>query len=1331
MSKSGLSNLTVILFSVALLSAVPTSGQVAPVEAEGRGYPWINLSDASPVPVDSHNRTPLGVEVESGGYRPLTLARADFNEDGVPDLLCGFASSDGGLFSFHPGTGLADQPFQRSVRWTELPEAPHFLETGDFDADGHWDVILAARGSEAFWFVAGKGGGAFDPPTSFEIPGALTALASGDFGFRDGREDLILGVDGPEGARLLLYTSLRGALRADARMLDLPSAATEIAVGQLDDHHPADMVVAAGTELVLVYGTTGGSGEPLETDIVSQTDSIAALALADLDGAAEKEIVLLLENGSLILHRTAGGELGPAKTLSTAVLPGGGGVPLATSAGLPAGRSRLIPVRVSSFPRDDLLLISPGLRPLRIITRPEGRLRADLSALQQSKQIWTVDFETTNHVSAVLPMRLTKHALSSLVVLHEGESPLSVMRPTPIHVFRVNDAGTGFDGNPGDGVCATGPCEEGVCSGPCTARAAINEANTSPGHDEIRFSVASIERPDGQFGLNFIEESLTMDGCGGEPGADLGCAPGVSRTELREMTLGIDASDTVIQGMVMNNTRGLEDLGQMHFNLILLEEGVSNCHIVSNYLGTDTSGRENQGGAGVGVRIEDSSGNFIGGTNERLRNLITGARSNGVSISGTSGQNKILGNFIGTDVTGMNPLPNGHASFSAAVEITSSGTGNEIGGTEPAAGNLISGNVGLGVCVHKSAQHTVEGHMVLGNRIGVNATETAPLANSDAGIEINNASENTIGGLLNGGSPSTAGETPNPGNLIAGNERRGISIHNASNNRILGNEIGLLDLGNSGGITISGQPENSQNNQIRGNTISHNTGTGVFISAGTGHWISQNQIFENGLLGIDLSPGGVTPNDIEEGKEDEDAGPNNLQNFPLLTAAGNGRIDWTFTSQAAPGAVAYRLEFFGNTFCDSAPVNDVSFGEGETFLVSDDIPLPVPTVSGTTFLEIPARVQAITATATEIVNGEPASTSEFSNCIEVQLRDPFVVNSTRDLEDQNPGDGICDTGEKGYPDQGVGFPACTLGQECTLRAVIRESNALPGPDTVHFSIPVCDHEHIRADQNTFPIRPDGQALEEIKEALTLEADTQPGAGPRLPVVELDGSEVGDGADGLVVSGGGTTISAFIINRFPGAGIRIKNEGNNAVLGNYIGTDYLGSTFLGNGTGVVIENASENLIGDTLDEIATSVDNRLRFLTSNLISGNRTDGILITGASSSLNHIRGNLIGTTLAAHCVQITDDEDPQGNFIGIRIERGKSNWIGPANLITCHVVGASGPPPTSKGPVEPRRIESQDPVEPRSFWGGPPRAITSSATASGWISWGLLPPVTEETPS
>lgn len=130
--RSILFNHTLILFSVALSFTFPADGQRAPVEAEGRGFPWVNLSDASPVAVDSRDQTPLAFELNWGGYRPLTLDSADFNEDGVLDLLCGFAASDGGFLSLHPGTGLADQPFQRSVHWTELPEAPDFLACCDF-----------------------------------------------------------------------------------------------------------------------------------------------------------------------------------------------------------------------------------------------------------------------------------------------------------------------------------------------------------------------------------------------------------------------------------------------------------------------------------------------------------------------------------------------------------------------------------------------------------------------------------------------------------------------------------------------------------------------------------------------------------------------------------------------------------------------------------------------------------------------------------------------------------------------------------------------------------------------------------------------------------------------------------------------------------------------------------------------------------------------------------------------------------------------------------------------------------------------------------------------
>ncbi len=1247
----------IALWSATMFFSAMIVAQSVVAEARGRGYPWISLSDAQEVLSEFEGDAQLAMAAEFSDFEPLTLAAADFNEDGIPDLVCGYASPDGGALILHLGTLRADHAFQRGVRIYGLPVEPQFLETGDFDGDGLQDVVLARFDSHRFWFLAGRNKVGFDTPQPIELPGPITAIESGDFGNRDGLDDLMVGVDGAGGPALLVYQNRRGALRGGPRTLDLPAAASHLAIGQLDDRHPADLAVAAGSELIVFYGESELSPDPPNVTFYPQAKTIAAMTLADLEQDSEKEIVLLFEDGSLNLYSQSGSSLEQAPSVSTIALPQLVSEVSSASKGFSGSRFHLEAVRVSTSPKDDLLLLTPGSAPLRILTRAGRRFEVDSSS-RDSNPVRSFELEARGQVAAVLPLRLTKHALDALVVLLDGDPVLSVLRPVPVNIFTVNDAGTDFDGNAGDGVCAAAPCEGGVCSGPCTLRAAINEANESPGHDEIRFSVASIERPDGEFGINFITESLTLDGCGGSPGSNVGCEPGAGRTELRELQIGLNASDTVIQGLVMNNERGLQGGLATQFRLILLDEGVQNCHIVANYLGTDITGKVSQGGAGSAIQIHDSSNNTIGGANERLRNVIAGSRSHGIVIRGTSAQNKILGNYIGTDASGMEAVPNGTRSFDAGIRFEGSGTGNEVGGAEPGAGNLISGNVGVGVLLQGfTDEPPVTGQLVLGNRIGVNASETGAVANTRGGISLSNASENTIGGL-------TAGA----GNFVAGNQWIGVRIHDGSENLIQGNEIGRLDLANtSNGLSISGE---SEDNKVQGNAISYNTGIGVFIGSGTGHSISQNSIFENGFLGIDLSPGGVTPNDTVEGDEDVDSGPNNLQNFPHLTGAGNGRINWTFSSRTAQngGVKTYRLEFFGNTFCDtSTDERGTEFGEGESFLTSDDIPLPEATVSGTTFVDIPPRIQAITATATELIDGKSASTSEFSNCIPVQVREAFIVNSTRDLEDNNPGDGICATGENGFPDQ-VGFGSCPLEPECTLRAAIMESNALPGADKVQFEIPVCDHGQAGVGQSRFPIRPDGRALEPITEPLTIEGNTQAGSGPALPVVELDGSQAGSGADGFLVTGGGTTITGFIINRFSGAGIRIRDEGNNAVLGNYIGTDYLGTTFLGNERGVVIENSSENRIGDNLQEISTSIDNRLSFLESNLISGNRTDAIRIVGVPSTLNQIRGNLIGTTLAARCLELSGE--PVTNSSGVRIEQGMANRIGPANLISCQYI-------------------------------------------------------------
>src|SRR5439155_6053054 len=116
-----------------------------------------------------------------------------------------------------------------------------------------------------------------------------------------------------------------------------------------------------------------------------------------------------------------------------------------------------------------------------------------------------------------------------------------------------------------------------------------------------------------------------------------------------------------------------------------------------------------------------------------------------------------------------------------------------------------------------------------------------------------------------------------------------------------------------------------------GNRIAFNSGIGVDFPAsatGTGNAILGNSIFSNGGPGIDFKDDGVTANDAC----DADTGPNNLQNFPVITSVtagvGSTTIQGTLNSVAS---TQYRIEFFTNDACEPS-----GFGEGKTFCGSTD-----------------------------------------------------------------------------------------------------------------------------------------------------------------------------------------------------------------------------------------------------------------------------------------------------------------------------------------------------------------------------------------------------------
>jgi hypothetical protein len=352
-----------------------------------------------------------------------------------------------------------------------------------------------------------------------------------------------------------------------------------------------------------------------------------------------------------------------------------------------------------------------------------------------------------------------------------------------------------------------------------------------------------------------------------------------------------------------------------------------------------------------------TDGLVISAPNSTIKGLVINRfQDNAIKITGSGATGDIVqGNLLGTDPTGSFALGNNAAGIlveNGAINVLITGNLISDNGFEPGVGS------GSGIDIVGSTTSYVT---IAGNFIGTNANGTAAIGNNGAGILIQNAHDNTLGG------PNVADR-----NVISGTAGDGIVITGAgaNNNLVQGNYIGTnaagtAALGNTGnGIFLQ---NGAESNQIRQNVISGNglNGVAVIGSAATGNSVRGNSIFANAQLGIDLgnstATDGVTPNDVG----DADAGPNNLQNFPLIGAAQSGPSTQVAGSLGLTGT--YTLDFYASSQADSS-----GYGEGQRYVgsatVDGSVPFNVALSAATSAGEF------ITATATDS-NG---NTSEFS-----------------------------------------------------------------------------------------------------------------------------------------------------------------------------------------------------------------------------------------------------------------------------------------------------------------------------------------------------------------
>lgn len=464
-------------------------------------------------------------------------------------------------------------------------------------------------------------------------------------------------------------------------------------------------------------------------------------------------------------------------------------------------------------------------------------------------------------------------ALLLVLGLHSAE-PAEAATQT----FTVNSTGDendlDFTGGTFDGS-SDGRCDVNpTAARRCTLRAAIQAANKRRGADTIKFNIplSGVQTISPASALPKITRRVTIDGY---------TQPGSKKNTIPLATNGTDA----------------------------------NLMIELRWPGTTPRP--------VGLELSGARA-----SNSVIRGLVINDFDQGIKLNGGTGY-KIEGNFIGTDPSGKLDVGN----RSAGVSVFASDS--TIGGTSPAARNLISGNGAVGI-----QASGVVGFKIQGNLIGTSKDGTGDLSNG-SGIITGPGFTSSKNNLIGGTNPAAA-------NTIAFNDVEGIKIDSGG--------TGLVNIGTR-----------ILSNSIFSNTTTagNNLGLGINLSGGT-----QNHF-------------GVTGNDLL----DSDTGPNRLQNYPVINSAQvfpnplsgtTATIGGTLNSTPSTAKVkrTFIIQFF------SSPEKDPSdYGEGKTLVGQTEVTTDRDgnasfSVSSTRPV---SAGEFITATATNKTTGD---TSEFSKAVE-------------------------------------------------------------------------------------------------------------------------------------------------------------------------------------------------------------------------------------------------------------------------------------------------------------------------------------------------------------
>ncbi len=743
---------------------------------------------------------------------------------------------------------------------------------------------------------------------------------------------------------------------------------------------------------------------------------------------------------------------------------------------------------------------------------------------------------------------------------------------------------------------------------------------------------------------------------------------------VKNCKIGTDASGTLdlgntIRGIFIqdsnDNTIGGDDIADRNIISGNNNQGVAitgnNNTVKGNFIGTDVSGILGLGNGMMGVLIQ-ANNNTIG--TSASGNVISGNVGTGIQMDNTASDNMVIGNFIGTDVTGFAALPN---EFGVAI---SNAQDNFIGGLAGFEGNLISGNLFSGISVGQNS----DGTKIFANQIGTNLDGMGLIPNGEAGLLIDDSNNCMIGNGTGDGQ-----------NLISGNTLSGIIIQNGSDgNEVLRNCLGTNiagtgDLGNSGsGISIFDSANNIIGSPLGRNIISGNNINGIEIDGAT----ALNNILQNNIVGLDINGLGALQNDqfgivIFGGTGPNQIGGLNLDEGNIVSA--------NFFSGIATAADNQTIE--GNKIgTDINGTADLGNDDHGVFLNGvSNCTVDNNLISGNTLSGIAMNDEATgnqvrgnkigtnDAGDAEIENSQQGIILENSNTNTIGGADPLETN----LISGNAVAGIAVLNSDATKIFGN-----KIGTDILGNASIPNNDAIflgTGSNNTEIGGNNFNEGNLLSGNNFDGIDINTNSIGTIIKGNIIGL-TEDGT-VALPNGDK-GIELNDSPNTLI--GGTTANERNIISGNDDIGIEIVNAGLDGalIIGNFIGTDITGTIGIGNDIGIEVDADDVTIGGGNPGE-------------GNLISGNADDGITSFGDNGI---IQGNKIGTDITGTMAIPNIDSGIDAN--GDNAVIGGEN-VGEGNLVSGNEgvgIESFGDDAVIKGNIVGMDITGLDPISNES---------------------------------